>query len=151
MAETDELNLLELPRLQTEMEHLLASATQRMTCISDYLRGLPMPVPVLRSFGLAEPDPNNRPQHPCETSSNSTRKATGTEGGNSLVVTRNPDNPLSLIISQKKQRQLLLQQQQSQKQQSLQKTEIIVDGQNKSKNVSLELIFWPFNISSTRL
>ncbi|KAL5968330.1 Transcriptional adapter 3 [Taenia solium] len=105
--EKGEFNLLDLPCLQTEVERLLAATTQRMTCISHYLRGLPIPAPILRNVGLLEPDPDNRPQHPCEMASTSTdvsaRKPTNNDEDGSLVVTPNPDNPLSLIFSQKRQ------------------------------------------------
>lgn len=133
-VEKGEFNLLDLPCLQTDVERLLAATAQRMTCISHYLRGLPIPTPILRNVGLLEPDPDNRPQHPCEMASTSTdvsgRKPTTTDDDGSLVVTPNPDNPLSLIFSQKRQQQ---------HQPSNLKTEsreVLSDKKHKSKCVS---------------
>ncbi|KAL5109706.1 Transcriptional adapter 3 [Taenia crassiceps] len=134
MVEKGEFNLLDLPCLQTDVERLLAATTQRMTCISHYLRGLPIPTPILRNVGLLEPDPDNRPQHPCEMTSISAdvsaRKPTTADEDSSLIVTPNPDNPLSLIFSQKRQQ---LQQQSSLKTES---REVLSDKKHKSKYTS---------------
>ncbi|VDM19288.1 unnamed protein product [Hydatigera taeniaeformis] len=110
VVENGEFNLLDLPCLQADVERLLAATTQRMTCLSHYLRGLPIPTPILRNVGLLEPDPQNRPQHPREMTSNSAdasaRNTSTTAEDGSLVVTPNPDNPLSLIFSSQKRQQL---------------------------------------------
>lgn len=105
MSESGEVNLLDLPRLQTELERILAANTQRMTCITRYLRGEPMPEPVLRSLGLMEPDPDNQPQHPLETAR--LIQARSEESSSSCFrASTNPDNPLSIIISNKKDQPL---------------------------------------------
>ena len=107
MVETGEFNLLDVMRIQTEVERLLAATTQRMICISHKLRGLPIPVSIARNLGLMEPDPNNRPQHPSETASTSTAKVKSPveENTPALVVTANPEKPLSLIITSQKKHQ----------------------------------------------
>ncbi|VDN98309.1 unnamed protein product [Rodentolepis nana] len=101
LLDNGEVNLLDFPRLQTELERMLAANTQRLTCISRYLHGEPMPDPVLRSLGLMEPDPDNQPQHPLETAK--LKQAKPEESSSScLRASTNPDNPLSIIISNKK-------------------------------------------------
>ncbi|VDL21621.1 unnamed protein product [Hymenolepis diminuta] len=104
LSESGEVNLLDLPRLQTELERILAANTQRMACITRYLRGEPMPEPVLRSLGLMEPDPDNQPQHPLETAR--LIQAKSEESSSCFRASTNPDNPLSIIISNKKDQPL---------------------------------------------
>nr|CDS30840.1 transcriptional adapter 3 [Hymenolepis microstoma] len=105
LLESGEVNLLDLPRLQTELERILAANTQRLICISRHLRGEPMPDPVLRSLGLMEPDPDNQPQHPLETAR--LKQAKSEESSSSCFrASTNPDNPLSIIISNKKDQPL---------------------------------------------
>lgn len=101
--ESGELNLLDLPRIQTELERILAATSQRMTCILRHLHGEPIPTPVLRNLGLMEPDPDNQPQHPLETARK--KIASSEESSSSLVVSTNPDKPLSLIITSNKKDQ----------------------------------------------
>ncbi|KAH9283869.1 Transcriptional adapter 3 [Echinococcus granulosus] len=135
IVETGNFNLLDLPCLQTEVERLLAATTQRMACISHYLRGVSIPTPILRNLGLLEPDPDNRPQHPSEMASTSAdasaRKITPTNEDDSLVVTPNPDNPLSLIFSSQRKQQL-----QQPSQQKGESREVLPDKKNKSKYTS---------------
>ncbi|KAM3173025.1 hypothetical protein ACTXT7_013346 [Hymenolepis weldensis] len=90
---------------ETELERILAANTQRMTCISRHLRGEPMPEPVLRSLGLMEPDPDNQPQHPLETARLIQAKSEESSSS-SFRASTNPDNPLSIIISNKKDQPL---------------------------------------------
>ncbi|KAL7064558.1 hypothetical protein AAHC03_05846 [Spirometra sp. Aus1] len=85
LVESGEFNLLDLSRLQAELEHLLASATERMVCLSSELTGTPLPPSILRHLGLLEAEELT---HPCPI-----------QAPSSLVVTANPNKPLSLIIS----------------------------------------------------
>ncbi|VDM00469.1 unnamed protein product [Schistocephalus solidus] len=85
LVESGQFNLLDLPRLQAELEHLLASATERMVCLSSELNGTALPPSILRHLGLLEAEDSNHP-YP-------------TQAPSSLVVTANPNKPLSLIIS----------------------------------------------------
>ncbi|BHF66714.1 transcriptional adaptor 3 [Sparganum proliferum] len=85
LVESGEFNLLDLSRLQAELEHLLASATERMVCLSSELTGTPLPPSILRHLGLLKAEELT---HPCPV-----------QAPSSLVVTANPNKPLSLIIS----------------------------------------------------
>lgn len=104
VTDSGEFNLLDLPRLQTDIERLLASVTQCMTCISNELKGKSIPTPILRSVGLVDADPNNRPTHPSEMThiGGEPTHAQATSNCSPLSVTANPDKPLSLIISSNK-------------------------------------------------
>ncbi|VDN25870.1 unnamed protein product [Dibothriocephalus latus] len=86
LVESGEFNLLDLPRLQTELEILLASATERMVCLSSELHGSPVPPSILRHLGLLKAEEESTHSGPPQVPS-------------SLVVTANPNKPLSLIIS----------------------------------------------------
>uniref|UniRef100_A0A5K3EVV0 PDZ domain-containing protein n=1 Tax=Mesocestoides corti TaxID=53468 RepID=A0A5K3EVV0_MESCO len=105
LVDVGEVNLLDLPLLQVDIERLLASATQRMTCMSCHLHGLPIPTSVLRNLGLMDPDPNNQPTHPCEMLTDDTETSMRKADEESLVVTANPNKPLSLIFSSHRKQQ----------------------------------------------
>ncbi len=100
VVESNDFNLLDLTRLQSDLERTLAATTQQMVCLSAASSSnATIPAPILRNLGLLPADPASRPTHPCEMDNVVAASTSSQSEKQQLVVTANPHKPLSLIIS----------------------------------------------------